>query len=71
MQVNLTEITERNWSLYERDDFGFEVGQKLVWDVTCVDTFAQSYLHPTVTNAGYSGYAANGASQKKHANLSI
>ncbi|KAL1448357.1 hypothetical protein WDU94_014016 [Cyamophila willieti] len=38
-------------------------GQKLVWDVTCVDTLAQSYQHLSVQEASS---AANLACKKKH-----
>uniref|UniRef100_A0A8D8PQI4 Uncharacterized protein n=1 Tax=Cacopsylla melanoneura TaxID=428564 RepID=A0A8D8PQI4_9HEMI len=38
-------------------------GQKLVWDVTCVDTLAQSNLRLSTNEAGS---AANLACRKKH-----
>jgi hypothetical protein len=38
-------------------------GQRLIWDVTCVDTLADSYIRKTSKIAGS---AAEGASKRKH-----
>jgi hypothetical protein len=38
-------------------------GQRLIWDVTCVDTLTDSYIRKTSINAGS---AAEEASKRKH-----
>ena len=45
----------------------WEKGQSLVWDTTCIDTLADSYLYKSTQK---SGSAAEFAQNKKHSNYS-
>uniref|UniRef100_A0A8D8XCX4 Uncharacterized protein n=1 Tax=Cacopsylla melanoneura TaxID=428564 RepID=A0A8D8XCX4_9HEMI len=44
-------------------------GQNLVWDVTCVDTFAQCYLRNTTEHAGAAAEIACKKKEKKYEGL--
>jgi hypothetical protein len=41
-------------------------GQRLIWDVTCVDTLTDSYIRKTSIIAGSEAAAAEEASKQKH-----
>ena len=38
--------------------FAYKHGKKLVWDITCVDTFASSYVHNTSKKPGWAAEEA-------------
>ena len=50
--------------------FPFSQGRSLVWDCTCVDTFAGSHLAKSATGAGSIANEAEDRKQRKYSGLS-
>ena len=49
--------------------FPYKHGKKIVWDVTCVDTFAASYVHNTSKKAGRAAEDAEKRKESKYVEL--
>ena len=49
--------------------FPFKHGKSLVWDCTCVDTFAESHLNSSAVEAGFAAGEAETRKRRKYAGL--
>ena len=49
--------------------FPYKHGKKLLWDITCVDTFASSYVNNTSKKAGKAAEDAEKRKEAKYAEL--